>query len=351
MEVLVLDTNFESVTIIDTFKSMIWTDRYDAYGDFEIQLPVSAELFNYLKPDYYLWSRESDHTMIIEDLTIETDTEEGNYLIVTGRSLESILDRRIVWGQRTLTGNLQNGIKALLTESIISPSVGARRISNFIFAESDDPKITSLTMDNQYAGDDLYSIINTLCVENKIGFKVVLNENNQFVFSLYAGADRSYNQIENPYVVFSPNFDNIIESNYFTSKATYKNVTMVAGEGEWPFRTTLTIGTGSGLERREVFTDAGDLSRNTEEATLTYEEYEAKLRSRGYDTLADCPISLAFEGEVEATQIFKYGKDFFVGDTVQITNEYGQEGTVYISELVISQSNDAISIIPTFKAI
>ena len=36
MEILVLNTNFESVYIIDSCISMIWTDRYNEYGDFEI---------------------------------------------------------------------------------------------------------------------------------------------------------------------------------------------------------------------------------------------------------------------------------------------------------------------------
>ena len=36
MEVLVLNTEFESVAIIDTFESLIWTDRYYEAGDFEI---------------------------------------------------------------------------------------------------------------------------------------------------------------------------------------------------------------------------------------------------------------------------------------------------------------------------
>lgn len=49
--------------------------------------------------------------MIVEKIQITSDTEDGNHVTVTGRSLESILDRRIVWGQKLLSGNLQNGIK------------------------------------------------------------------------------------------------------------------------------------------------------------------------------------------------------------------------------------------------
>lgn len=351
MELFVLNADFESIAVIDTYESMIWTDRYNAYGDFEIYFAMDESLLEYIKEDYYLWLKESDHSMIIEDIKIDADTEEGNRLIVTGRSLESILERRIIWGQRIFSGNLQNAIQTMLNENIISPSVADRKIANFIFVPSTDSKITSLTIDNQYTGDDLYTVIKGLCEENNIGFKIVLTDDNQFAFSLYAGADRSYDQTENPYVVFSPNFENIINSNYFSSKAGYRNVTLVAGEGEGASRKTTAVGSASGLDRRELFTDARDISSDTEDGTLSDAEYIAQLRTKGLKNLADHMITTAFEGEVEVTRLFKYGEDFFIGDIVQIANEYGNENSAYISELIISNSDEGLSIYPTFKTI
>lgn len=351
MELFVLNADFESIAVIDTYESMIWTDRYNAYGDFEIYFAMDESLLEYIKEDYYLWLKDSEHSMIIEDIKIDADTEEGNRLIVTGRSLESILERRIIWGQRIFSGNLQNAIQTMLNENIISPSVADRKIANFIFVPSTDSKITSLTIDNQYTGDDLYTVIKGLCEENNIGFRIVLTDDNQFAFSLYAGADRSYDQTENPYVVFSPNFENIINSNYFSSKAGYRNVTLVAGEGEGASRKTTVVGSASGLDRRELFTDARDISSDTEDGTLSDAEYIAQLRTKGLKNLADHMITTAFEGEVEVTRLFKYGEDFFIGDIVQIANEYGNENSAYISELIISNSDEGLSIYPTFKTI
>lgn len=351
MELFVLNADFESIAVIDTYESMIWTDRYNAYGDFEIYFAMDESLLEYIKEDYYLWLKDSEHSMIIEDIKIDADTEEGNRLIVTGRSLESILERRIIWGQRIFSGNLQNAIQTMLNENIISPSVADRKIANFIFVPSTDSKITSLTIDNQYTGDDLYTVIKGLCEENNIGFKIVLTDDNQFAFSLYAGADRSYDQTENPYVVFSSNFENIINSNYFSSKAGYRNVTLVAGEGEGASRKTTVVGSASGLDRRELFTDARDISSDTEDGTLSDAEYIAQLRTKGLKNLADHMITTAFEGEVEVTRLFKYGEDFFIGDIVQIANEYGNENSAYISELIISNSDEGLSIYPTFKTI
>ena len=265
MDLMVLDKNLNAIAVLDLYKSFIWTDRFQECGDFEIYATASDAILNTVKQDYYLQRRGSDRGMIVEKILIESDVEDGDMVTITGRSLESILDRRVIWGLMTFSGNFQEAIKSMLYACIISPSKPERKISNFIFEASTDPAITSLTIDAQYTGDNLYDIITALCVERGVGFKVTLNNNKQFVFKLYAGVDRSYDQTANPYVIFSPNFDNIISSNYMESREKWKNVTLVGGEGEGAARRYTGVGDTSGLDRRETFTDARDVSSEIDE--------------------------------------------------------------------------------------
>ena len=352
MDVTVLNTNLDAISIVDVYESFIWTDRYYEYGDFELFTSMTDTILSYIRQDYYLQSRESEHVMIIEKIRINSDSENGNHITVTGRSLESILDRWIVWGQKTITGNLQNGIRTLLNENVISPADNKRRISNFIFEASTDPAITSLKIDAQYTGDNLYDVINKICSERSIGFKVTLNNNKQFVFKLYAGADRSYDQSVNPYVIFSPKFENIINSNYVESKSALKTVTLVGGEGEGSARKYTTVGGGSGLNRRELFTDARDISSDVGDGVvLSDAAYTAQLQQRGKEKLAENTDVTSFEGQVETTVMFRYGEDFFNGDVVQIANEYGHETKARIVEIVMSEDEDGNSVYPTFKTI
>lgn len=358
MEPLILTPTFEAVDIIDTFTSLIWTDRYNAYGDFEICVPADSSILTSIDLDDYLWIKESEHTMIVENIDIDTDVEEGSTIKITGRSLESILERRVVWGHKALNGNFQNGIKTLLEEAIINPSITQRKISNFIFQESTDTVITSLTIDTQFAGDNLYDVIKTLCDEKKIGFKIVLNESNQFVFSLYSGVDRSYNQETNPYVVFSPNFENLINSNYHASKEKLKTIALVGGEGDGSERVYTSIEADpdsatipSGLGRRELFVDAKGTSKKTSDATLTDAEYDEVLKAKGSEKLEEYVDERAFEGSVDVTRTNIYGKDFNMGDIVQIANEFGFESTSRVTEFIHSQSLEGLEFYPTFEAI
>lgn len=353
MDITVLDKNLNPVAIMDTYESFIWSDRYKECGDFELYTPMTNDILTYIKQDYYLCNRSSEHVMIIEKLLISSDVETGNYLTVTGRSLESILNRRIIWNPITLNGNFQNIIHNLLIANVISPSDSARKIDNFIFEPSDDHIVTALTVDTQCkVGDNLYEVIQKLCVELGVSFKITLNDNNQFVFKLYAGVDRSYGQIVNPHVIFSPNFDNIIASNYIESKSAWKNVTLVGGENkEGSDIKYVTVGNVIGLDRREIFTDASSISSEVDDIQLSDEAYAALLRHEGNATLVENAEIISFEGEIEATQMFIYGEDFFNGDIVQVANEYGHETRARIIEMVITENEEGYSVYPTYETI
>lgn len=351
MEVLIMDEKFQQVCLIDAFESLIWTERYNGCGNFEIYVPADTTLMNTVKQDYYAWLKESDQVMIVEEVQISTEVETGGHLTISGRSLESILDRRIIWQQTVLNGNLQNGIQKLLNENVISPAIADRKIAGFVFQASTDPKVTGLTIRAQYTGDNLYETIETICKAYNLGFQVTLDEQNRFIFMLYSGADRSYDQTANPYVIFSPKFENIINSNYLESKKTLKNVTLVAGEDGGTTRRTRIVGSGQDLGRRELYTDARDLQSDTEDGKLSDAEYNAQLDQRGVEKLADHQLTKTFEGQVEATQTFVYGKDFYKGDIVQIVNEYGIESKVRVIELVRVQDTTGYEMYPTFSVV
>lgn len=352
MDLLILNKNLEVISVFDVFESLIWTDRYCGYGDFEIHTRVTDDILDIMQEDFYVrLMTQSDHAMIIEDREINSNSEDGEYITISGRSLESILDRRIVWGQTVLSGNFQSAIQKLLNENVISPSITDRKISNFIFETSTDPAITSLTVDAQFMWTNLYETIYQLCQEKNVGFKISISSTNQFIFKLYAGADRSYGQTTNPYVTFSPKFDNLITTNYFESKKILKNVTLVTGEGEGSERKATIVGSGASLERRETYTDASDLSQTVDEVVMTDEEYAAQLSQRGQLALSEFGVQHAFDSQVETDLMYIYGKDFFMGDVVQVQSGYGLESSSRVIELIISQDLNGVEVYPTFETV
>lgn len=343
MQTILLNKNFESIDIIDYFNSFIWSDRFCDAGDVELYIGTNYQKVNQILKDYYLVFDESEHGMIIEEKEIQTDPENGSYWIITGRSFESILYRRIIWNKTTISGNLQTAIKKLINENIINPSISNRKISNFIFKDSTDSAITSLTIDTlEYQGEYLFDVVQKICSDKKIGFKVTLNTSNQFVFQLYAGIDRSYEQEANPYVVFSPRFDNLVNSSFYESCKDYKNVVLVAGSKGSDAKTYRSVGSGSGIERRETYLDT-----SVDQDVSNINSY---LDQKGNEELNNNKIKEVVDAEIDTTRMYVYNEDFFLGDSVQVEDEYGNSKKGRLEEMVYSQDDqNGETRIPTFN--
>lgn len=356
MELWVLDKEYKSIDIIDTFNSLIWTDRYYGYGDFELNTACSPYLFSILQKGNHLWCKDSEHLMIIEEREMTANSEDGMTLTVSGRSLESILYRRIVWNQTILNAPLQDCVEKILNENVISPTDSKRKIENFIFQKNEIQSLSEEeNIQSQLRGEWVYDAILDMCKEKNIGFKLLRTDDGNFVFSLYEGIDRSYNQIVNPYVIFSSNFDNIEDSSYLDKDTDYKNVVLVAGEGEGSDRKTVEVSLDdkaySGLDRRETFENASDISSTTESGTVSSQDYLNQLSQRGKEVLGDSGIYQYFDGTIDTNRVFKYRRDFSLGDIIQLENEYGIESRARITEIIMSHDSEGEKTYPTVEII
>ena len=294
MTLTILNNEFVPIVLIDDFSSLIWTDRYNTIGDFELIVPYKEEynfLLNLTKTDkYYLQCSLSEHLMFIKKIQISYDPEDGYLIQLEGRSLESILEQRIIFPQTILTGSLHNGIKKLITNNVISPynpdiegPTANRQISNFIFVDSTDQTILDLQNRSQYTGDNLYETISQLCQLYGLGFKVLLNQSTgNFEFSLYRGEDRSFGQDTNPYVLFTPKLENLNSMERITDYSGYKNAFWAAGEEAAEDRVNIyTVSdenpdTVSGLDLKEIYVDARDIQNQNDE--LSDEDYYTELK-------------------------------------------------------------------------
>ena len=340
MYIYALDKTLKKIGLIDNFVSLIWTTRYYFSGDFELYLPVTSESIEILQIGNYLQTTESAYSMIIESIDIKTDAENGNYLTVSGRSVESVLDRRIIC-DRINSYNLQ--IEELANKLIgynftNPPTEYELRKINEIAISSElkgfPDKITT-----QYFGDNVYDVITKLCQAYGYGFRMPLT-NSKFTFELYSGVNRTRAQTVNTPAVFSPNFENLINTEYNYSVRELKNVAFVAGEGEGNERKTTFSGESGGLDRRETYVDARDLSS---EEVADESQYIDTLKSRGKDKLADLTVFPGYVGEVN-----NFPQYCQLGDIVEVENEFGMRATARITEIIESYSTEGNTRVPAF---
>lgn len=338
--------------IVDEYASFIWTDRYNEYGDFELYIPATEKYLELFKLDYYLWIESSEHQMVVESIKLSSSVDEGNMMTITGRSLESLLLRRVIWDHITYSGSIQNQVQNLLNKCFISPSIANRRVPNFVFKASTDPNVTKATYndDADMFGEELYDVITKMCSDARLGFRIVKTDDNKLEFSLYNGVNRSYDQQENPHVILSPAFDNIISSDYEQDSEDYKNYILVAGSKLAEAETKEVIVTAgnesvSGLDRRETYINASDIQSDK------VPDFSAALRTRGTKELENYKIRNDYDGEISSDITYTYQKDYFIGDIVQLENIMGVRTKVQIMGFTISVDTGGSSSYPELEFI
>ncbi len=367
----IFDTEFNHIAIIDNYTSLIWTERYQETGDFELEVCYSEKLKEILKQDYYCRIDPSERTMIIEKVQIERGDDGLSIMTVSGRSLESILDRRIVFKKQTFGTkknsegeetkklvNIQDSIKTLFDNEIISPENEARKISNFNFIASEDTYIKDLKFNQDYDGDSMLDVIEDLCSDKRMGYKILQDEENNFNFQFYKGVDRSMEQSTNEVVIFSENYDNLISSEYYSDKSEFYNVLYVTksnsgtgDSGSTKIEVDLDEAAAYGLSRRETTCSESDLQskyKTSENKSLSKETTKTKGRIK---LKKDHKTKEVFEGDISYESMFVYPDDYRVGDKVQFIDIFGNNRPLTVTEMVIGRDDSGYTIVPTFEDI
>lgn len=346
MDIYVLDGLNGVKDILENFKSSIFNLQYNGMNDFEIIAPATEKNLDLLQYGAYVVRKEdatSDgfrNVMIVENIKIDINSEDGWLITATGRGLKSLLERRIVWSQKTFSGKLENSIRSLVNSEIINPSANARKILNFKLGRL---KGLSKTLTTQLFGENVGEWIQETCSMFGYGFDVSI-VSGKYVFDMYEGTDRTSGQNR---VVFSPDFDNLLSSSFQNNKEDYQNAALVGGEGEGTNKKTVQVGSGTGLNRYEAYIDGSSVSSNGE--IITPSQYLSLLRGYGETQLSQNKLfSQSFEGEVDPFGIFKLNEDYFLGDLVLIENELGISAISRINEIIYAEDENGSSVVPTF---
>lgn len=338
---------FTRTAVVDHGKSVIWVKRFNDAGQFELYIPASTEMLELFTGDEIILTRDdSTAVMSVENVHLETDAENGDYITVKGRSVECFLGRRIVPKQTTFQNTAaETVIRSLITQNVINPTPTSRKIDLITLGTAQG--YTDI-INKQVTGKNLLTVISSICKEQNYGFELQF-VNGNFVFNLYKGIDRSYNQTANTFVVFSPEFENIGNTEYSEDKTTLYNAVYVAGEGEGTSRVIVGVGNAAGLQRRETWVDARNESSDTDAGTLTPTEYALMLSQQGREEIKQATETIQFNGEILNFNAYTYGVDYNLGDVVQVVNEYGITGTATITEITEVEDETGYRIYPTLS--
>ena len=347
--------------VCDSFSSLLWDIEYYKCGAFEVYIaasPRNIEIFQTGK----IVGRDDDkeHFGLIESVKLETDAEDGDYLIIKGRFLMCLLERRIIYPTFNFT-------------KLVSYSQIIMNVVQYNACTSGIRKIPGLSLGNtsgtcwntetklQVSYDNLMEWVYTIC--EKIGGTANIrlsktnNEQYEMVFKLSQGTDRSILQEINPHIIFSDRYNNLLSFTYFTDTSVKKNYAYVLGKGEGEKRKRTTYFEGSepsSLNRYEVYVDAKDISDeeqvDNETRPLSDAEYSELLKEKGKQNLVPTKTKSESQIAVQSTQ-FQYDVDYFVGDFVTVEHHrFGiRQNKIQLVGMIESFDHNGRNLTPTFK--
>lgn len=221
------------IAVFDSAQSVIWTRRYDTPGEFEIYITATAALFEQIKSKlgYLVFTREdSQEVMYVEYVKLTENELEGDYILIKGRSIGCVMERRVIGYPTTFTITpVGAAIKSLIEENMIEPTPQEgytldplrRVLSPFRFTM---PVVYGSPLNHTYNGENLLEAVGELLKKANCGLRCTL-EDGEIIMQLYRGQDR-------PNVKFSPNNENLISSEYECDIRGQCNTAFVYAEGD-----------------------------------------------------------------------------------------------------------------------
>lgn len=344
------------VGLFGNFKSLIWTERYQKVGDFELITPLSKKVYDLFKLYRYVSIPTSKNMMVIT--TVEIGEDE---IKISGKSLESVLNRRKIYEWRNVESKVafNNIISQIFSKAFLNPDISERKVENMSLSfegNLENPEILTSINRGDNVGDAIYS----LCIEFGYGLRAEFDPYTKNInYIVYAGKNKNH-------ISFSRNRSNFKRNTYIESIEDFNSSVMVAGSGEGVNRKIIIVsrvtkstetteeGTEEtianfyrGIERIEGFVDARDIQKTSGESESNY---KLRLKNRGISDLEEHDKSFSIDGKIRETKNLKVGKDYNIGDTVTIVDLYFKS-IVRIVEVIQSWSSSGYEIYPTFDIV
>lgn len=358
MYVYALDSLLRRTHLFEKFESLIWTERYSSYGDFELLLPSNYTNRRLLTTGTRLAIDASSRVMVVETSENKTDDDGRVLLSVKGYSLEKTLDSRTARQSLSdtttnpkwvLTGKPGDIVRNLFDSICVQGILSSDDILPFISPGTLFPEDTNTepqdSITYELSPKDLYSAIKEISDLYDLGFRLVRDyDTSQLFFNVYVGSDRTSNQSTLDTVIFSTDLDNLKNTVELTTISNYKNVAYVFSPVGYQVVYPETAGTDiSGFERRVLTVVADDIT--DEDPTIA----AARMVQRGREELSKHRGFSGFDGELYEVSSYVYGQDYFLGDLVEMRNNDGATNYMRVTEQIFVSDSEGDRSYPTLS--
>jgi hypothetical protein len=359
MEYYILDDQLRRDSVIEGFSTLIWTERMQTPGDFEIVTKATSGAKSRYTKGVKLGRAGSGYVMVIDTVKTTVNEDGETLLDITGKSFENLLEDRVAmpaltdltttpkWiiGPDTPANIMRTIFNTICVAGALSPldtipfyTSGTISTPGSITEPTD---IITVTLDPA----SVYTDLNSLATTYNLGFRLIKDGDTGHVyFEVYTGNDCTSGQTDRPAVIFSETMENLTNKSVVDSNASYKTVAYVYSQnGAQVVYSPIADQTASGLDRRVLYVDASDLD------TAAGPDLVTALTQRGLAALAAQAPTYSFDGETPGTGGYTYGVDYLLGDVVEERDTNGFGNQMRVTEMIFTSDNTGEKAYPTLS--
>lgn len=358
MEIYTLDALLRRTEVLDRFESLIWTERWAEWGDFELTTRSTYESRSLLATGTRLAMNRSKRLMTVETVEDGIDEEGKHVLHVKGRSIESIFeDRGARPTKATLTTTptwdimatpaaiMRKIVHDVCVTGVLSiydkiPFIVEARHPAFPASNILEPVDPILV---NFEPQSVYEIIKNLGNTWTLGFRLLNNlDAGQLYFDVYSGVNRTAAQTIFPSVLFAPELDNLKNTTELSTIENAKNVAVVVALNGYLEVLPVDVPPDTGgFDRRVLMVKADDIT------LPAGTELSAALLQRGKEALSEHRAFQAFDGEISQNSQYIYDKDYYLGDLVETRNVDGDANQMRVTEQIFVSDKEGERTYPT----
>lgn len=334
--------------IIEHFESFIWTERYNAYGDFQLVAEPSPENRSRLKVGTLLGFDQSNTFMVIDTVEKVEDAEGKLSLKIEGKAGEYIFENRIAKKEWPVSDWIITGTPGgIISEMVSTICVNGGGISTYDWFDIivRDSTVQTDIYSIAIKPETLYTRIKEVSDMFNLGFRM-LHENgtvNSYVFEIFEGIDLTHPNG----VVFSEEYDNLANDTFLKSNRGHRNVAYVQSKHGHVITDIHGVldPVVTGFDRRVIYVDANDIDEGPGQ------NLEQLLIGRGREELTRRYNVSLYDGVIDPQGIFKYNLDYSLGDIVLFKGEGEEKQDMRVVEYIHTYDQEGYRAYPTFSPI
>lgn len=359
MDLMTMGTDYVPDQLIEGYDSLIWTERYQATGEFQLITKNIDKTLALMPKGSLVAERNSQEVMIVEDHNIDESSDGAPTLTTTGRTFESFMENRATVVVNTTPGEEAmwtyksddiwptDAAKALIMSHLtVSPEGPRQKVPNTA-VENLIPQQVHKGQQMSYENEPgvLYDQVLNLLKMEGAGIRNQQDFQGLLKMYIYQGEDRTVNSDTHTPLIFSLDAGHIVNPKYLFTIKDYKNVAYVVGQ-YWQQRVYApgVPTTVSGMDMRIVVVNGDEIKKASSDAKKT-----KQARALGLAELAKHNQTIFFDGEASPDSPYIRGRDYNLGDQVTLMAHYGVSQTMLISEYVRTDDDQGERGYPTLS--